>query len=268
MANKITYDDIDTDDTKPKKSKTYYGEVLKPEQVVAAEVNANLITGGRPGRVAYRIKDDDGKRDTLEKVIKNVQVFAKKGEQPVRDNAGIQNRADWYFSICAETAQIPTFEKFCITLGYTTSIIMDWMRQRNMPAWVNSDTLVLLSTYLEQFKAIDADLVVDGKMDKVAYLFRAKNYYNMRDDPKLLQQNQSKKKMSEQELFDRVMKLDASKSQNATLVSGKKKRKPTKTETGQTETEQAETSRSDSGQPDQVEVVDGEVLPNLFGRDE
>lgn len=87
----------------------------------------------------------------------------------------IEDRTLFFFRRCAETGERPTVEKYALALGYTRQALNEWEHN------VNSRRFDIIKKAKENLAAFDADLASSGKMNPVPYIFRAKNYYGMKD---------------------------------------------------------------------------------------
>lgn len=76
----------------------------------------------------------------------------------------------------AESGGLPTVEKMCLCLGIDYWIFRDW--QNGAKGETRAQILKRAKSVLA---SIDADLVLKGHINPVAYIFRAKNYYGMKD---------------------------------------------------------------------------------------
>ena len=90
-------------------------------------------------------------------------------------------RFDWYFGWCAENGNIPTVEGMCLASGYS----IEWMcaaENGRFKKWGEPAMHVIKNAklFLREF---DAQLVISGKMNFLAYAFRGKVYYDMDDTP-------------------------------------------------------------------------------------
>lgn len=68
-------------------------------------------------------------------------------------------------------------EKLALALGTAPQTLWDW-EVRKTKGSERSEMIKAAKIYLS---AIDADLALLGLIDKVVYIFRAKNYYGMKD---------------------------------------------------------------------------------------
>lgn len=101
-------------------------------------------------------------------------------KQPrVKSDEELAERLDDYFVRCAKNGQIPTVEEMCLSTGYSYWTCYDWETGKNKG--FSSETSKIIKKAKEMLKTFDAKLVVSGKLNFLAYCFRAKNYYGMSD---------------------------------------------------------------------------------------
>ena len=125
----------------------------------SASITANLTA--EPGEISQIIQN-------------NFQYFNRK---PPKDNDELAERLNGYFRECREQERIPTVENMALALGVTRGTLWDWENRRN----VNPERTAMIKKAKELMGAIDADLVAKGKIPQITYIFRAKNYYGMKD---------------------------------------------------------------------------------------
>ena len=81
---------------------------------------------------------------------------------------------DYYAN--TEGVGIPTVEKMCLALGADVNTVWDWQNGAK-----GDNRAVIVKRAKQILAAIDADLVLNGHINPVAYIFRAKNYYGLKD---------------------------------------------------------------------------------------
>lgn len=143
-------------------------------------------TRGRGGKnnfpnakVAVTTEED---RALVSKLLNEVIIESR---QPrVTSDEELIARLDDYFVRCAETGQIPTVEEMCLSTGYSQSTCWDWENGRNKG--FSSETSLIIKKAREMLKTFDAKLVISGKLNFLAYCFRAKNYYGMVDKQEMV----------------------------------------------------------------------------------
>lgn len=125
------------------------------------------------------LEDDESKRDVIGKVANNILVFYQWGMNPVRNDDELEQRLASFFVECARTNQIPTVEKMCLCTGWARDTIIGWRDGSTGGFSSRSSSIVKKAwNYLSSF---DAEMVLENKVNPVAYIFRAKNYYGMVD---------------------------------------------------------------------------------------
>lgn len=101
-------------------------------------------------------------------------------KQPkVKSDEELAGRLSDYFEMCAATGQIPTVEEMAMCTGYSQTTIWDWENGRNHG--FSTETSAIIKKAKDFLKTFDAKLVISGKLNFLAYCFRAKNYYGMVD---------------------------------------------------------------------------------------
>jgi hypothetical protein len=66
----------------------------------------------------------------------------------------------------------------CLALGYARETIWKWETGREGSTPFRSN---IIKKAKELIAAYDANLVAEGKLNQVTYIFRSKNYYGMKD---------------------------------------------------------------------------------------
>lgn len=130
------------------------------------------------------IEQDDEKRAFVAKAIENNLVFFNKGiEDKVKSDEQLCERLNWFFSECARTQQLPTIEKMCNAIGISRQTLLRWANGETGFSPVTKD----IAFHAKQILAsIDAELAAEGKTQPVVYMFRAKNFYDMRDQQEMV----------------------------------------------------------------------------------
>lgn len=97
----------------------------------------------------------------------------------VNSDDELLDRINYYFEKCIQDGMIPTVEGMCLSTGYSEVTIHDWETGKNKGFSVNTSKLIKKAKDI--IKSYDAQLVINGKMNPIPYIFRAKNYYGMSD---------------------------------------------------------------------------------------
>jgi len=107
------------------------------------------------------------------------ELLEESGKPRVKTAEEFAERIDDYFRRCATDGRIPTIEEMAISCGYTSNELRDVEDGRLAGAGNGSANVIKKAR--EMLKSFDAKLVISGKMNFLAYCFRAKNYYGMVD---------------------------------------------------------------------------------------
>lgn len=132
-----------------------------------------------PNAELKRIEQDDEKRAFMAKSIENNLYFFNVGLSPVKSDEEMCERLNGFFTQCAQSQQLPTVEKMANCLGYHRQTLYDWETGKN--SGFSSATAEIIRKAKQILAGIDADLAQEGKIQPVVYLFRAKNFYGMKD---------------------------------------------------------------------------------------
>lgn len=137
---------------------------------------ANSKRGGYRGSAPPSVIDvSKVPSETLRKIIgESAQLFNR---PPCKDDTELTQRlVDFFHYYANNDVGIPTVEKMCLWLGTTRDVLYDW--QNGSKGSARAD---IVKNAKQILAAIDADLVLNGHINPVAYIFRAKNYYGLKD---------------------------------------------------------------------------------------
>ena len=144
------------------------------------------VTKGRGGKnnfpsakVAVTTEEDKKLVSTL-----LTEVLVEHKQPKVQNDEELAERFNDYFHRCAERGQIPTVEEMCMSTGYAQSTIWDWETGRRQG--FSNSTAEIIKKAKDVLKTFDAKLVISGKLNFLAYCFRAKNYYGMVDKQEMV----------------------------------------------------------------------------------
>ena len=118
-------------------------------------------------------------------VVKQIltETLAAYNMPRVRNNAELVQRINDYFSMCAETGQIPTIEELALSTGYSYATWVDWVSGANKgfddcEYGTTSSIIKKAKAFMHTF---DSKMALSGQVDFLLYCFRGKNYYGMTD---------------------------------------------------------------------------------------
>lgn len=140
---------------------------------------------GRGGKYNFpqtqlkRLEEDDKKRVVIGKSLNNCLVFYEAGQNRVKNDEELCDRLNWFFRTCAQANQIPTVEKMCLSLGYDRNTVLGW--ETGHSGGFSPATSSTIKKAKNVIASLDAELALDSKIQPIVYMFRAKNYYGMKD---------------------------------------------------------------------------------------
>ena len=123
----------------------------------------------------------DERRELISRLMK--ETLRTYSMPKVRDDDELAQRFVDYFNHCADSGERPTVEQLCQCTGWTISTVYGWETGRSKG--FSSDTAKLVKKAKEFLAVFDAKMVSEGKLNPVVYIFRAKNYYGMKDQQDL-----------------------------------------------------------------------------------
>lgn len=148
----------------------------KQELPVTAAKN---LPASLPNLQLLKLEQDDDKREFIGKSLKNILAISRAFGEPVQSDEELCQRLQWFFENCAETQQLPTVEKMCLALGMPRETVHEIIH--GIRKGFSQQTPDILKQAKNLIASLDAELAQEGKIQPVVYLFRAKNYYGMKD---------------------------------------------------------------------------------------
>ena len=130
-------------------------------------------SGKRGSKNASFDENFTGTEDELGAIIRhNIRYF---GKTPPADDEETAERITEMFQYCADNQSVPTVEKLALCLGIDRNTLFDWQHKESK----GKKRSVIIKNAKEIIAAIDAEAVVQGKLNNIAYIFRAQNYYGL-----------------------------------------------------------------------------------------
>lgn len=158
-------------------------------QVVSGETTAPVKRGrGRPkghapsnptgkGLPLDREPMTDERRALISRcVTETLRTYAM---PKVRSDDELEQRLADYFQHCAETGERPTVEQMAQCTGWPVQEVYEWETGRLKG--FSPETATIVKKAKAFLRVFDAKMVAEGALNPVVYIFRAKNYYGMRD---------------------------------------------------------------------------------------
>lgn len=121
-------------------------------------------------------KSNSASQKDISRIVSNTLGWMKM--QPPADDDECEARLYEFFETCAARGEIPSVEKMALALGVTRQSLWNW---ENGLKSATERRREMIRRAKEALAAIDAELVYENKIQQVAYIFRAKNYFGMSD---------------------------------------------------------------------------------------
>ena len=121
-------------------------------------------------------------KDTIRAVLSETLRCWNVGEDRPKTDQEIFTRSQEYIHSCIDRGTRPTVETYCLALGYCRQTVNEW-RHGEKCSTARAD---IIKKAFDCFAAFDAGMASAGQLNAVLYFFRAKNYYDMRDNQELV----------------------------------------------------------------------------------
>ena len=150
-------------------------ETKKPQDELV-EQGEQIVKKKRGGKTASIKHNTSAKADDIRRIGASLLRWYNM-EKAVTDEE-IRERLEMYFVTTLEAGEIPTVEEMCLALGYPRQTIWRWETGEEGSTPARRDLIKKAKGLLASF---DAKMVQEGKINPVTYIFRAKNYFGMKD---------------------------------------------------------------------------------------
>lgn len=144
------------------------------------EVGKQATAKKRGSKSASVAATTTAKKEEISQVIQESYQYFKR--PIVKSDEECAERLNDYFAQCYETGQIPTVEDMSLALGTIRETVWKW--ENGMGC--SSARSHMIKKAKEILAGIDAKLVSMGKIPQVTYIFRAKNFFGMKDQQDLV----------------------------------------------------------------------------------
>lgn len=140
-----------------------------------AQANQAIKKRGRGGKYNFPSTVEPENPEDVRAALGSVLYWMQRGREnkPSTDDE-IEDRVIEYLTECYNTGQRITVEKLALALGITRETLWKWEQASDARGNIIKKAKDAIASY-------DADMVTTGKLNPVPYIFRAKNYYGMKD---------------------------------------------------------------------------------------
>lgn len=129
---------------------------------------------GRGGKYNFPSANPPDDPELAKAVLCEIVHWHSIGKRPANTVDEIEERSQEFIDYCLNHGERLTVEKYCLALGHPRKVIWEWEQLNDARSNVIKRTKDIIAAY-------DASLVSMGKLNPVPYIFRAKNYYGMKD---------------------------------------------------------------------------------------
>ena len=153
-------------------------ETMNKDELV--EVGKQAVAKKRGSKSASVAATTTAKKEEISQVIQ--ESFQYFNRPIVKSDEECAERLNDYFRQCNKDGQIPTVEDMCLALGTVRRTVWDWENGTGC----SSARTNMIKKAKDILAGIDAKLVSMGKIPQVTYIFRAKNFFGMKDQQDLV----------------------------------------------------------------------------------
>lgn len=133
------------------------------------------IRGPKNGSIAHNNTCEPGE---ISKILSNTLYWYNR--DIVKTDEECVERLNEYFKRIIENDEIPTVEKMCLALGTTRKTVWEWEQGTLGAARSN-----IIKKAKDISASLDAELVSQGRIPQITYIFRAKNFFGMKDNQEM-----------------------------------------------------------------------------------
>jgi hypothetical protein len=150
-------------------------ETKKPQDELVEQ--GKQIVKKRGGKTASIKHNTSAKADDIRRI--GATLLKWYGMEKAVTDEEIRERLEMYFVTTLEAGEIPTVEEMSLALGYDRKTIWSWEVGGEGSTPVRRNLIKKAKEFLASF---DAKLVQENKVNPTTYIFRAKNYFGMKDE--------------------------------------------------------------------------------------
>lgn len=116
--------------------------------------------------------------------LHNVLTLREIGVDKVSSDEDMIYRIEEFFKRCVQMGQLPTIEKACVTLGMSTAELRK-IKDGQVQGF-SIKTKEIVKELYTMCAAISSELAYKGEINSIAWIFSAKNFYDMSDKSEVI----------------------------------------------------------------------------------
>lgn len=123
-------------------------------------------------------QNTSAKAEDVSRILSNCLKWYKMPKAKTEQE--LEDRIAQFFVTCFETGEIPTVEKMCLAIGYDRQTVWRW-ENGERTSELGSRAGDITKKGKEFLATFESEMVTEGKINPVVYIFRAKNFFGMKD---------------------------------------------------------------------------------------
>lgn len=157
------------------------GRPSKPKEIKAdnlQETTNEIVKTSKRKTPANLEGGSTAKKEDVSRILGNCLKWYKLDK--VKSIEELNARLEFFFTECFATGEIPTVEKMCLAIGYPRETVWRWEtgeRECELGS-AGGNIIKKAKSFLATF---ESEMVTEGKINPVVYIFRAKNFFGMKD---------------------------------------------------------------------------------------
>lgn len=151
------------------------GRPKKPVEAANVQEAVTVVQKKRGLKPASLLDNFHGDPEDIGAVVAKAHQAMKMPR--VESDEELEERIDQYFDWCAEHNSLPMWEEMALYCGVVRETFWKWSQGISCSA----ERCHIIKKAKEALATIDAGLAEKGKIQPVVYIFRAKNFFNMKD---------------------------------------------------------------------------------------
>ena len=159
------------------------GRPTKPKEIksdgLQETTNEIVKTSRNKGKTPSNLEGGStAKKEDVSRILGNCLKWYKLDK--VKSIEELNARLEFFFTECFATGEIPTVEKMCLAIGYPRETVWRWEtgERRCELGSEGGNIIKKAKSFLATF---ESEMVTEGKINPVVYIFRAKNFFGMKD---------------------------------------------------------------------------------------
>ena len=151
---------------------------MKSDDSELVQVQQAVKKTGRGGKYNFPQTIEPEDAEDVRAALSTCMKWFEIGKTKAVTDQDWDERTTLFFNECLTNGERPTWEKYCLAVGYPRQMVWDFMQGNRNATPARSDIIKRAKEYCACY---DAEMVTTGKMRDTPYIFRAKNYYDMKD---------------------------------------------------------------------------------------